>query len=131
MQRTPPAVVGGFEPNDLGAKLVLAALENLDLGLALGVRLVPKTAGIAACRLGLAAGNEESSRQDPQRRSQRMIPHKDLRKGSRLKRRSASAIALLASCPSWAVFAAFFCPAEEPSHCPRRYFCRFSSLWQD
>src|SRR4029453_14988088 len=98
----------------LGATLGLAALENLDLGLALGVRLVPKTAGIAACRLGLAAGNEESSRQDPQRRSQRMIPHKDLRKGSRLKRRGARAIALLAPCPSWAVFAAFFCPAEEP-----------------
>src|SRR6185437_7610436 len=97
MQRTPPAVVGVFEPNDLGAKLVLAALENLDLGLALGVRLVPKTAGIAACCLGLAAGNEESSRQDPQRRSQRMIPHKDLRK--RVTPKAPERLGNCSSCP--------------------------------
>src|SRR5262249_26110007 len=108
-----------LEPDDLGAELISAALEDLDLRLAFGIRLVPIASGIGARRLGLAAGNEDRSRQDPKSRSQRMIPHKDLRKGSRsAPERLSHCSSVSRPLPVMAHFGGLFLPGGGPHTTP-------------
>src|SRR4029077_2488570 len=82
VERLGLCVVGVLEPGDLGAKLRLAraAFEDLDLRFAHSVRLVPIAGRINRGRLGTAGSKDSSGYKS--HRSERMIPHKNLRSAS-------------------------------------------------
>ena len=79
MQRLSLAVVRLLEPGDLGAEigLLLPALEDLDLGLAFGIRLLPIAGGIGRGGAGRLT-EQQGDGQEPDHRSA-LMPHKDLR----------------------------------------------------
>src|SRR4029079_4541218 len=113
VERAALAVVGIFQPGDLGAELGFArtAFEHLDLGFALGIRLVPIAGRIERRRLGRTARSEDDSGQNSHGRSERMMPHK-----SPPSNRANSAYALW-QLGSWPLSLA---PPKRPSVCARR-----------